>query len=147
MFYIENNKHLWEDQQSFGLYKTAISMFLEEMNNQKKDIDQITLLADGLDQLFQSYEEKYGDMKDPLFYWWFASVNAVLTAITDDDDSFMRKQYAVNGFKTSLSRHFRVPSFSQEMIDQAFSVIESLEPGVDGRGWVQENRRSIKPAF
>lgn len=144
MFYVENNGHLWEDKQSFGLYKTAVSLFLQEMNNQNEDVAQLTRLADGLDQLFQSYEEKYGEMKDPLFYWWFASANAVLVA-KSDKDSLMRKNYAVNGYITSLNRHFRVPSFSQEMIDQAFNVIEKLEPGADGRGWVKENRSSIKP--
>lgn len=144
MIHTTNNEHLWEDSQSFELYKTAVSLLSQEISSKSPDAIQIKELADGLDQLFQSYEEKYSEMKDPLFYWWFAFANAIL--VMSGEDSFKRKQYAVNGFKTGLSRHCRVPSFSQEMIDLSFKFIEKIKPGADGRGWVEENRTAIKPA-
>jgi hypothetical protein len=149
MVRIDSNKHLWQDKEAFELYTQAANAIVNVTNQKPVNVALLTQVADGLDELFQTYEDRHGSMQDPLFLWWFATVNAILYNESDEDDASafseksMRKQYAVNAYKEGLGKHTRNPSYTQVMIDGAMSMMSSITAENDG--WLRENKSRFVP--
>jgi len=144
MVRIDNNKGLWRDNNAFDLYTKAAQAIMGLTNQKPMNLELLTQVADGLDQLLQTYEDQYGSVQDPLFLWWFATANMVLYFETEEDRN-MRKQYAINGYKEGLGKHSRIPSYTSVMIEQAVNIISQLATGSDTVEWLRENRSKFVP--
>lgn len=134
------NEILWKDKATFNLFLRTVNQLAATFSS--GDSTALLNSTNQLDDLMQAYEEKYDNVLDPNFYWWFAMGNAILYHDENQSqaDKEMRSHYAVNGMKTALSKHLRSPSFTTQMIHDGLEVIEKCAYESKNLQWVRDNR-------
>jgi hypothetical protein len=140
------NRRLWKDEVLFQSFYGAVLLLNKSVADQ--NWNPITFLdcANILDDVMQKYERQYGPVEDPIFYWSFATANALFLLIGKKYDELgpVRVQYVLNGYKEGLEWHLLHPSFPRIYIDKAFEHMSPFAEAEDEK-WMAENRGRYAP--
>jgi hypothetical protein len=140
------NKRLWKDASIFESFHKTVLMLNKTVADQDWNPNTFLTYADELDNIMQKYEESYDQIEDPIFYWSFATANALFLLIGKKYDELgsTRIAYIVNGYQSGLEFHTKYPSYPKIYIDKAF---EHMAPFADGEDatWLKKNRYTYTP--
>ena len=145
-FSLDMNKKLWADEKLFNEYFAILIILNKTVIDQDWDATKFLDYAKQLNSVMQRYEDAYGTLKDPIFYWSFAMANAMFLLIGRKYDELgaVRVSYVINGFREGFTWHQVYPSYPKIYIDKAF---EHMAPFVEGDDavWIEENRDKFMP--
>jgi hypothetical protein len=146
MYSIDMNKHLWVTPDWFEIFSQAVSAFMNAVSRNPMDHLELLYIANVLDDLMQEYENLNGSIKDPLFYWYFATANAFFLQVGKKFDELgsSRVNYIVNGYKEALNKHLRYPSFTAVMLNVACENMEMFADDHD-KEWLLGNKGNFEP--
>ena len=91
----------------------------------------------------QKYEDNYDSVQDPLFFWLFATSNA-LYLINGGTEKIPRIQYVLNGYRECLNKHTNYPSLYKAFIDIAFRHMEVFADQ-EVKKWIVDNKNTFTP--
>lgn len=146
MFSLDMNKRLWKDEALFERFHYTVLMLSKTVADQNWDSSVFLNYANKLDDIMQEYESRYGEIEDPLFFWSFATSNALFLLIGKkyDEAGPIRIKYILNGYIEGLQKHTKYPSYPKIYIDKAF---EHMSPFAEGEAaeWINVNRAKFTP--
>jgi hypothetical protein len=150
MFSLDMNKELWKDDELFNEFFTITLNLNKTVIDQNWDASLFLNYANSLDKVMQAYEGIYSSIEDPIFYWTFATANALFLIKTNEFDEvgYVRFEYVLNGFREGLSRHQLHPSYPAIYITKAFeymSIFAKLAYGNSHAEWIEKNRDNFVP--
>lgn len=139
------NQNLWKNRTYYEVFLKQVTKFENAMLENPYNPYICRDIANNLDDLRQLYEIKYGDIKDPLFYYYFASANAMFLNKVKARDSLtdIRKKWIINGFKEGLRRHEMIGCYTKEFIKVAIYCIEKFSNGAESY-WIEQNKYKWK---
>ena len=140
------NKSLWKDSESYSVFAGVYLQLIHHLTTAEDyEVSSLLSYANQLDDLMQEYEDKYGSIEDPQFYWAFATANAYfLFQGGKDEIGASRGQYVISGYMAALERHTLYPSLSADCIDEALGNMASFVDE-DGKRWISENHNKYTP--
>ncbi len=144
---LDKNSILWHDKESLDIFTSTVHRLGNIMSSDNVDPKSILSEANKLDDLMQSYEKRYGPIEDPLFFWWFATANALFMQIgnkLDPELGTVRIAYVMNGYKEGLNKHLLYPSYTNLMMDVIFENMEQFANEHD-KVWISNNRHKFVP--
>lgn len=143
---IDINKHLWRDSKSVDQFIKAVTLFRQAASKDEIDSSEILISCNMLDDMMQQYEAQYCPIEDPLFYWWFASANALFLQVGKSFDELgsARIGYIVNGYKEAFTKHLLYPTLTAELLTVAYENLEQFANDHDKK-WISNNRSKFKP--
>jgi hypothetical protein len=146
MFSLDMNKHLWRDNDLFESFHYQILKMNKAVSDQNWDPLVFLGCANNLDKIMQEYEEQHGSIEDPIFYWSFATANALFLLIGKSYDFLgpTRISYVLNGYREGLNKHKKYPSYPAIYIEKAFEHMAPFAEGEDEK-WINDNRHSFVP--
>jgi hypothetical protein len=145
-FSLDMNKKLWADENIFNDYFAVVLKLNKTVIDQDWDASKFRYYANQLDSIMQQYENEHDGIKDPLFYWSFATANALFLLIGRKYDELgaARVRYVINGYREGLYKHETYPSYPKIYIDKAFEHMMPFAEG-DDADWIEENRNNFLP--
>ena len=146
MFSLDMNRHLWKDKELFTSFHRHILEMDKAVSEQNWDPLVFLGCANNLDKIMQEYEQRHGSIEDPIFYWSFATANALFLLIGKSYDSLgpARIGYVLNGYREGLYKHQKYPSYPPIYIEKAFEHMAPFAEG-DDETWINENRNAFVP--
>jgi len=143
---IDMNKSLWIEAKAFDLFSDAVLLVRQAVSEEKIDVAEVLKATNMMDDIVQRYESRYCPMDDPIFFWWFATANAIFLQETKKFDELggARIGYIVNGYKEALTKHLLYPSFSAEMLEIAHENMGQFANDYD-KEWMAKNYAKFKP--
>ncbi len=140
------NKNLWKDQKYFYDFLNAVSLLSKATSKEDVDPKEILDTTNMLDDIMQDYENRYGSIDDPIFFWYFATANATFLQFGKQFDELgsARIGYIVNGYKEGLNKHLLYPSYSALMMEAVFENMEQFANDHDKK-WIITNRDKFIP--
>jgi tetratricopeptide (TPR) repeat protein len=143
-FSLEMNKNLWRDTKFFDVFIGGAAVFHKLLSEGQKSPDAFVTVANMFDDLMQDYEKEYGPIEDPIFFWYFSTVNGLALRANNDEVGRTRMRYLVNGYKEGLMKHLLYPSYQAFMIDTAVKNIEEFANDQD-KAWLSMNINKFTP--
>ncbi|PIQ08115.1 MAG: hypothetical protein COW71_13570 [Ignavibacteriales bacterium CG18_big_fil_WC_8_21_14_2_50_31_20] len=145
-FSLDMNKELWADKELFNEYFKIVLLLNKAVKDEKWEPLIFLDLANRLDSVMQKYEQKYDRILDPIFYWSFATANALFLLIGKKYDELgdTRISYIINGYQEGLYLHQTYPSYPRIYIDKAFEHMSPFAKGEDAN-WIKINRSNFIP--
>lgn len=146
MFSLDMNKRLWKDVDIFERFHYTILMLNKEVAENNFDPKMFLNYANKLDDILQEYEGKYGSIEDPIFFWSFATANALFLLVGKKYDELgpARIAYVINGYMEGLNKHEIYPSYPKIYIEKAFEHMKPFAKGKDAE-WIDKNQNSFVP--
>lgn len=146
MFSFDMNKKLWRDAKTFELFMGAVSSLRQATSRERYDAKEFLEVSNVLDDIMQSYENRYGSIEDPIFFWSFATANAMFLQVGKRFDKMgsTRIAYIVNGYKEGLNKHLLYPSYPEGMMQSIFGNMAQFANEED-REWISINRDKFVP--
>ena len=146
MFSLDMNKRLWKDESIFKDFHKTVLLLNKTVADQDWNPNTFLNYADDLDDIMQQYESRHDQIEDPIFYWSFATANALFLLIGKKYDQLgpTRVAYVMNGYKSGLEFHKKYPSYPKIYIDKAFEHMGPFATG-ENAAWLKNNRNTYKP--
>ena len=146
MSFWDKNKRLWRDNSSFEIYLKATKDLTKALSKETFLANDFLNIANNLDDMFQSYEMKYGPMEDPLFFFMFAQSNALFLQVGKNYDELgaSRVAYIVNGFKEALNKNLLYPTFDEMTLKSIDDTFLQFANDYD-KEWFSMNRHKFYP--
>jgi len=146
MFDWGKNKILWRDPIAFEKYIDETKNLIASVSKDTFNAEDFLKIANSLDDIFQSYEKKYGPMEDPIFFFIFAQANALFLQIGKKFDELGRNRvaYIANGFKEALTKHLLYPSFDETVLKSIDDTFFQFANDFD-KSWFSQNRSKFLP--
>lgn len=143
MYSWDMNRYLWKDVKAFDTFGIAVVGMHKASLDNPKDFQ---MIADIFDGIMQTYEERYGPIEDPIFFWYLATCNAFFLQVGNkfDDLGVSRVAYIVNGYKEGLTKHLLYPSYTKLMMDVIFENMEQFANEHD-KVWISSNKHKFVP--
>lgn len=140
------NKYLWRDESSFAIYLKATEDLQVALAKGKFIATDFLNIANNLDDMFQLYENKFGPMEDPLFFFLFAQANAIFLQVGKKFDEICgsRVAYIVNGFKEALNKNMLYPTFDEMILKSIDDTFLQFANEYD-KEWYSMNRHKFYP--
>ncbi len=146
MFSLDMNKHLWRSDAIFKKFHHVALLLNKDVAEQNFEAGRFREYANSLDQLMIDYEGLHGAINDPIFFWTFATANALFLLIGKQYDELgpARRRYVINGYIEGLNRHLEHPSFPAIYIEKAFEYMHIFAENQDV-GWIDNNKERFIP--
>lgn len=140
------NNRLWRSDKHWLRYISATNSLNRSMSNQPYIADDFLTIANNLDDIMQDYELNYCQIEDPMFFFAFATSNALFLQIGKkfDEMGSTRIGYIVNGYKEGLTKHLLYPSYNLAILKVLIETFFQFAND-DDKNWLNDNRFKFVP--
>ncbi|MEZ5196821.1 MAG: hypothetical protein R2764_10575 [Bacteroidales bacterium] len=140
------NKRLWRNESYFFGYLTATTLFNVVLAEKPYKSSDFLTIANELDDIMQAYEKSNGQIEDPMFFFAFATVNALFLQMEQKSDEMgsARIGYVVNGYKEGLTKHVLYPSYTSSLLEIIFDKYSMFANETDQK-WLRDNKYKFVP--